>query len=179
MTKEYRSIIGTPVLHFDDGSLVAIIRDIIVDPDTGKVEAFWVKPMGLPLRHAVLQSQDIVEWKKNVYVKDESAIAEAGDIIRIADILSRKTYVIGNRVTGQSGARYGRVYSADFDTESFYLKNIYAQKSLFGLFPQKKRVFSFDSIIEILPNVVLINDDAAKKEKVIEPNLVEDRPASA
>ncbi len=102
MTKEYRSIIGTPVFHFDDGSLLAIIKDIIIDPDTGKVEAFWVKPMALPLKHAVLQSQDIVEWKKNVYVKDDSAIAEAGEIIRIVDLLSRKTYVSATRYKGKA-----------------------------------------------------------------------------
>ena len=85
MIKNHRSIIGTSVLHFDDGSLLAVLRDVIIDPDTGKIEAFWVKPLSLPIANAVIQSQDIVEWKKNIYLKNESVIADPADIIKVTD----------------------------------------------------------------------------------------------
>ncbi|MBN1258232.1 PRC-barrel domain-containing protein [Candidatus Peregrinibacteria bacterium] len=179
MLKTYLSILGSQIIDFDDGSSLGLIRDVIVDPDTGKIEAFWVKPFTLPLKHAVLQSQDIIEWKKHVYVRGESCISDPAEIIKVADILTRHTYVIGNRVRGQSGKKYGRVFSLDFDASQYYIRNIYVQKSFFGFFSYNKRVFSFDSILEILPDMILLNDDAAVKAKVIENSLVGDRPASA
>ncbi|MBU0577321.1 PRC-barrel domain-containing protein [Patescibacteria group bacterium] len=174
MINDYKSIIGTPILDFDDGNPLAMLKDVIIDPDTGKIEAFWVKPLTILASDAVIQSQDIVEWKKNIYVKDDSVIADPADIIRISDILSRATYIIGNRVQNEEGEFYGRVYNIDFDTETFYLKQIYVEKSILGLISLGRRIFSFDSIVEVLPGSIIVKDKATKKEKIIKTNLIED-----
>ena len=39
MIKEYQSIIGTQVHHNDDGSILAVVKDVIIDTDKGKIEA--------------------------------------------------------------------------------------------------------------------------------------------
>ena len=178
MIKEYQSIIGTPILHFEQGGLLALLKDIIIDPDTGRVEAFWVKPLTLPMGNAVLQSQDIVEWKKNIYIKDDSVISDPADIIKVTEVLSKNTYVIGNRVQNQAGLYYGKVYNIDFNTKTFYLRQIHVQKSILGLISYERRIFSYDSIIEITPSVIIIDDKAVKKEEVVKSDL-KDKPANA
>jgi sporulation protein YlmC with PRC-barrel domain len=175
--KEYRSIIGTPILHFDEGTLLAFIKDVVIDPDTGKIEAFWVKPLTVPISDAVIQSQDILEWKKNIYIKNESVISEPADIIRISDILAKQIYIIGNRVQNEAGDSYGRVYSIDFKTDTFYIRQIYVQKSILGLINYDGRIFSFDNIIEITPSAIIIDDKTATKEKVVKSILAEDPSA--
>jgi sporulation protein YlmC with PRC-barrel domain len=172
--KEYKSIIGTPILHFDEGTLLAFLKDVVINPDTGKIEAFWVKPLIVPMGNAVIQSQDIVEWKKNIYIKNDSAIGDPNDIIRIAEILEKQTYIIGNNVQNEAGDFYGKVYNIDFRTDTFYLRQIYVQKSILGLINYDKRIFSFDNIIEITPSAIIIDDKAVEKEKVTESRLVED-----
>jgi len=175
--KEYKSIIGTPIMHFDEGSLLALIKDVVINSDTGKIEAFWVKPLTVPMFNAVIQSQDIVEWKKNVYIKNDSVITDPADIIRISDIMAKKTYVIGNRVQNEEGIYYGKVYSITFDTESFYLKQIYVQKSILGIINYEQRIFSFDNIIEVTKDRIIIKDEAVEKEEVVKTTLAEDPSA--
>jgi len=172
--KEYTSIIGATILHFDEGTLLAFVRDIVADPDTGKIEAFWVKPLTVPINNAVIQSQDILEWKKNIYIRNDSVISEPADIIRISDILAKKTYVIGNRVQNEAGDYYGKVYNIDFKTDTFYIRQIYVQKSILGLINYDVRIFSFDNIIQITPSAVIVDDKTAQKEKSVKPILAED-----
>jgi len=172
--KEYQSIIGTPILHFEEGALLALLKDVVIDPDTGKIEAFWVKPATMLTSNAVIQSHDIVEWKKNIYIKNDSVISDPADIIRISDILAKRTYVIGNNVQNQAGRYYGKVYSIDFDTKTFYLKQIYVQRSILGLINYDNRIFSFDNIIEITPSSIIIDDKAVEKEEVVKSTLAED-----
>jgi len=172
MVKEYRSIIGTPILHFEDGELLAALQDVIVDTETGKIEGIWVKPLTLPVPDAVLQTQDIIEWKKNIYIKNESVISEALDIIKISDILSRNTLIVGNNVKNSEGKSYGKVFDLSFDTNSYFIKQIYTQKSILGFMNYDKRMFAYDSIIEILPDAIIIDDKAFQKEKVIESGFV-------
>jgi len=172
--KNYKSIIGTPILDFDDGNILATVRDIVIDPDTGKIEAFWVKPLTVPIFDAVIQSQDIVEWKKNIYVKDDSVISDPADIIKISNILMKNTFVIGNRVQSEEGKLLGKVYNFDFDSNSFYLKQIHVEHSILGLIKYERRIFSFDSIVEILPEIIIVKDKRDSKEKLPEVKLIED-----
>ena len=178
MIKFYSTIIGTPVLNFDDGSLLAVLQDVVVDPETGKIEAFWVKPLALSISDAIIQSSDIAEWKKNIYVKNESVISDPAEIIKITEILTKKTYVIGNRVRNQKGKNYGRVYDLDFNTDTFYVRQIYVQKSIFGIFKYLNRIFSFDSIIEVTEKAIIIDDETSKKREVIEEGFVKDKPVN-
>ena len=56
MIRAYSQIIGTPVLRHENGEVIALIQDIIIHPDTGKIAGFWVRPLTLPIKNAVIQS---------------------------------------------------------------------------------------------------------------------------
>jgi len=170
MIRSYLQIIGTSVVREEDGEVLALIRDIIIHPDTGKIEGFWVKPMTIPVGNAVIKSDSILEWKKNIYVRDENEIAEAEDIIKITEILERDTFFIGNLVKNEAGDNLGRTYDADFDTEKLFLQNIYTQK-LFLLFKYNQRIFNYNSIIKVLPDYILVKDTG----KIKEPAIIEEK----
>lgn len=174
MIKFFREIIGTPVLHFEDGSLLASVKDVIIHPDTGKLEAFWVKTYHHPFSYGILQTQDIAEWKKKIYVKGGEAIGAPADIIKIADILSQKRLIVGNRVRTDSGVDLGRVFDLDFDTTQYFLRHIHVQKSFLGLWRYQPRILSYDLILEVLPDTILIKDKMEREEKIKEP-LIENK----
>ena len=175
MIKTFRQIIGTPVAGHEDGMILALIQDIVIHPDTGKIEAFWVKPLTVPMPNAVLQTESILEWKKNIYIKNANEIADPSDIIKISEILSRNTLFIGNLVKNEAGEVFGRVYDLDFDVNKLYSRNLYAQKSFLG-FKYSQRMFHYDNIIKVLPEYILVKDIEERKAKVEEPSLVEDKP---
>lgn len=167
MLHEYQKIIGTHIIHQTEGAVLAVVSDIIIHPDTGKVEAFWVKSVSVPIANAIVRVDDILEWKKNIYVRDERAIVDPADIIKISDTLSRNTFFIGNRVKNKAGEYLGRVYDLSFDDKNFSIKQIFTQKT-FLLFAFESRIFSYKSIIEVLPEYITVKDIEAKKEKAEE-----------
>lgn len=164
MIHQRGKIIGTPVLGFADGQPLGIVEDVIIHPDTGKVEALWVKPLTLPYAHAVLPVEAILSWKKNLYVSGDGALSEPDEVIRIAETLSRKEKFVGNRVRSESGKGFGRVYDLDFDTRSMMLRYLFVDKSFLG-FKFQRRFFHFDNIVQVLPDVILVKDEEAKAEK--------------
>jgi len=166
MIKIYSEIIGTHIKEENSAEVLALLRDLIIDPDTGKVEALWVKPLTLPLSNAIIQIQDILDWKKHVYIKGDQVMADPADIIRIVDILSKNRLILGNRVVGANGKDYGRVYNVDFDSKSYYLKNISCQKSLLGLFGYESRLFPYERILEVLEDRILVDDKSQQEEKI-------------
>lgn len=175
MIKSVRQIIGNHVVGHEDGAVLALVRDIIINPDTGKIEAFWVKPLNLPVKNAILLADSILEWKKNIYINDERELAEADDIIKISEILSRNTQFIQNIAINESEDVLGRVVDVDFDTDKLYLKSIYVEKSILGLFKLSSRIFSYDSIIKVMPEYILVKDLNDKKVEVKERGLSKEK----
>ncbi|MBN2096431.1 hypothetical protein JW752_03470 [Candidatus Peregrinibacteria bacterium] len=173
MIRTYSQIIGNPVLREGDGEPAALLQDIIIHPDTGKIEGFWVKSLILPVNNAVIPSESILEWKKNVYIKDEREIAEPGDIIKITEILSRDTLFMGNQVKNEAGLYLGHVFDLDFDTEKLYLRNMYTQKSFF-IFKYDQRLFNYDTIIQVTPDYIVVQELESKKEKVKNTSILKD-----
>jgi sporulation protein YlmC with PRC-barrel domain len=171
MIRQYSKILGTPVLSHDEGDPLATVEDVVIHPDTGKIEALWVRPLTLPFRHGILTGESIISWKKNIYVKDEQSIAEPEEVVRIADILARKTYFIGNRVKGESGRRYGKVFDFDFDDRKMYLRYLFVHQSLL-VFDYGHRFFHYDSIVQALPEAIIVKEDEGKTAK--ERSLAED-----
>jgi len=172
MIRQLSHIIGTPILSHDEGHPLGQVEDIIIHPDTGRVEGLWVKPFTLPMRHAVLPSEGIVAWKKNLYVKDEGAFADPEEIIRISEILARKIRFVGNRVKSESGKRFGRVFDVDFDDRKMYLRYLFVQKT-FLFFGWSSRYFHYDSIVQVTPEWIVVRDEEGKAVK--EASLVDGR----
>jgi sporulation protein YlmC with PRC-barrel domain len=171
MIRSVLQIIGNHVVGHEDGAILALIKDAVINPDTGKIEAFWVKPLNIPIKNAILSTDSIIEWKKNIYINDERELAEADEIIKISEILTRNTFFIGNTVINESEEVLGKVIDVDFDTNKLYLKNIYVEKTFLGIIKYQSRIFSYDSIIKVMPEYILVKDMEDKKVRVKERAL--------
>lgn len=153
-------------MHFEEGSLLAVVKDVIVNPDTGKLEAVWVKPAAHILSYAVIRAEDIVEWKKHLYIKSEQAIADPADIIKIAEILTDGRQIIGNEVRTEEGVVLGRVTDIDFDTRDYYLHHLHVEKRWLGMIRRDRRILSYDLIVQVFKDYILVKDKNAAKETV-------------
>jgi len=127
--------------------------------------------VGSPLSNAIIQVQDILEWKKFIYVRSDQVIANPADVIRISDLLAKNRPYIGNSVRNGEGTAYGHVYNLDFDSITYYLKNISVQKSILGFFGYDKRIFPYERIVEVLETGIIVDDKNKEKEEVLEPKL--------
>lgn len=162
MIIHFSDCVGVPLVHFETGDLLGLIKDVIVRPQDGRIEAFWVKSLAHPWQNRILQTQDILEWKKNAYVRNPDAISLPSEIIRIVEILQKKTEVIDNRVFDEENRYLGKVYDFDFNTEEFILRNIYVGKRFLWKFCQP-RIIGSVNIIEIFPDYIRVRDLEVKK----------------
>ena len=160
MIRDYQSVLGASVLEFDSGDLLALVTGIIVHPDTGVVEAFWVKPLGSSLSRAVLRSADILEFKKHLYVRSAQVLAEAEEVIRVSEILNEGRFFLENTVQNEAGDSYGHCVNLSFDTDSFMLQQLYCKKTFLKLLTLDERIFSYEAIIEVFPKMIVVRDDA-------------------
>lgn len=168
MIKDVLSIRGEKVVHFETGECLALLNLPIVHPDTGVVEAFWVKPLELPLKNAIILASDIIDFKKSIYIRSEDVIHDPAEIIKIATLLDEKRDFLYAMVQNEKGKRYGRIYNLSFSTETYVLRQIYTKRIAVGLFSFDFRVFPYERVLKVLPQVVIIDDEVTKKEKVIE-----------
>jgi sporulation protein YlmC with PRC-barrel domain len=164
MIVEAGKSLGVKVLDFDSGGVLAVLNWPIVNPDTGILEAFWVKPLNLALRNAVLQVADIVEFKKNVYIKSEEVMADPADVIRLSEILSEGRPILGALVMNEAGVRYGKVVDLSFSTETYMLKQIVVEKTFLGIFQASSRIFGWGQILQITEKGIIVDDSNEAKE---------------
>ncbi len=167
MIKEAQSLVGSKVLHFDSGEPLAILNLPIINPDTGIIEAFWVKPFRFGTGNAIIQVGNIVEFKKNIYIKSENVIADPADIIRLSNMLAEERWFINASVRNEDGKQYGKVIDLSFDTKTYMLRQIYVEKAVLGLIPTDRRIFAWDRILKVLPDGIVIDDSTEEKEAVI------------
>lgn len=167
--KDFYSVRHLPLLTYSSGETVGFLHDLIIHPDTGKIEALWVLPTQLPIPYAIVDFADILEWKRNLYVRNEGVLAEPGEILRLNSILERGVKFLKNKVMSENGVFLGKVANLDFDTRQGVLKNIYVQKGFLG-FSWGRRVFDWNGILEVTPDFIVV--------KEIEPGKVEETEES-
>ena len=166
MIRHYLNTIGTIILDHQTGEPLGLIKDVILDTDKGKIEGFWVKPASLMADYLILDIKDILEWKKNIYVKSEEVFAEPGEIIKIEALLEKNVLLIDNAAQNEEGEYLGDVFNYDFEDKTYLIKTIYTQKSFFGFISYQKRIFDRKRILKITSEYVLVNN---KENKVTDP----------
>ena len=164
---------GWPLLSHADGAVLGIVMDLIINPDTGRIEAFWVKPYEVPLKEAIVASEDVLGFRKGLSVRNEKVILEPGDILRVAEILNRGIFFYGNRAIGESGNPVGKVYDISFDPKQLMLRQIYTSKGFFPFY-YDRRIYPYGAIVEAMPDRIIVKDLEAPKEEVINPDLLKD-----
>lgn len=171
MIKDVLSIRGSKIMHVETGECLALLNYPILNPDTGVIQAFWVKPITLPLKDAILLTSDILAFKKNLYIKSDKVLSDPAEIIRVASLLEDGRGFLNSSVQNEKGKKYGTVYNFTFSTETYVLRQFYTKKSILGLISFDFRVFPQERILKVLPEAVIIEDETTKKEKVHAPSI--------
>ncbi len=152
--KFYSKIIGSFV--YNEALMpFAVVKNVLVDPETGKLSAFKVS--GGPDK--VIIPIDILRWKEVLIVEGADSIVDSSDIVAVDRVLKSGIKIYKNNVVAKTGEYVGRVYNFTLDSDSFALKNLYVAKSFWGIFKCDKRIISSKEIVEILKDKIVIKKD--------------------
>lgn len=155
MQKLYSQLIGLPV--FDEYSPVPItlVRDVLVDPENGKLIAFVVK------NQRIIVPLDVARVGNGLYIKDREHIVAMDDVLRVTLVAKQKIKIIGARVITQHQKTYlGRVVDFEIDTRSLALSALHVAKTyLFFRFQEK--IIPFHAIVRINQETIIVKDARA------------------
>lgn len=157
MIIEARKLIGLPVAAIDTESKIGTIREIIIDPETGKLLGFLVKTGVVFSRTLALSIVDVKEWDPNGIVTESiENLVPADEIIRIKNVLEKYESILNMKAKTESGKSLGLCenFLIDTVTESvikFYLKDILG----------KTRIFPTEALIKI-DKALIFRDDVAE-----------------
>ena len=122
MIRTYQKSIGSPILTFHDGEQAGLLRQIVVDPENGKIVGLVVlAKIHRRMKTMTIAGIDILEWGKNIIIQDESSFSEPGEIIRLASILKEKNFIYKKSVFTLNGNYVGQVSDYFFDSESLVI----------------------------------------------------------
>ncbi|MDD5731368.1 MAG: PRC-barrel domain-containing protein [Patescibacteria group bacterium] len=154
-----RKIIGLPIIESIAGKKLDAIKDIIVDPENGKVLALLIKKQFFWGRNRVVTFKDIVEfYADGVLVKDRDSIVEVLEVFKIKDILDKKVPLLGSQVLTQNGQKLGILEDFLFDTQFQNILTLVVKKRFYS----ERRIISSERILSILPGKIIIRDAIIK-----------------
>ncbi len=160
-----KNTIGKRVVEMAGLAKIAVIKNIIVDPDNGNVLALSLGKKNTFGKEQVVSLKDITEfYSDGVLVRDHDSIVDADEIIKVKNVLDKKTNLFGSKVSTQNGDYLGFLEDFIFDTDMMFLATITTRKK----FSSEKRIINADRIMTILPGRIIIRDIIEKariKEK--------------
>lgn len=138
----------------ETGGAVGALEGILVDPDTGKVEAWEVGGL-------LLLTMDILRFGLQVVVHSADVLVEGGDIVRLRPLLSDPRRVIGQRMLTKSGRRLGCCRDLQFDSQSWMIEWFFPRRFFRWGIP-----VAMSQILEVRPEAIIVRDEIIlEKEK--------------
>lgn len=152
-----------PVLDEYSRSPLALVQDVIIDPENGKLLVFVVK------KNHIITPFDIEHINSALYIADKSRIISFNDVLRAQNVAKLKIPIIRTRVfTQRKHAYIGRVVDYEIDTTHFMLAKIHVAK-LFLFLRFQERIIDYRAIIKISKTEIIVKDAAEveAKEKAV------------
>lgn len=167
MDKFYTKIVGTPVVEDDNLRPITTIKDVLIDPESGKLIALIVDLS----RNLIITPIDILSWHDVIHVHGRDVIVEGNEVLRVEAVQKSGVKVFHNRVETKDGKYLGKVADFSVDTHLMDLKKLFIAKGFLALFRYESRIIPAKNILEILPEKIVVKDDLAvvkqeAKEKV-------------
>ena len=162
MEKLYSDIVGSPVVEDNVLRPIATVKDLILDPETGKLAAFVVDIR----KNLVISPIDVLFFGNRIQIHERHAVISGSDILRVEAIQKKNIRIFGNKVVTEDGFKLGKVVDFSMDMRDYVLKKLFVSKEILGMVRYDSRIIPAKNIVEILPNKIVVkNNLEAVKEK--------------
>lgn len=153
---EAKKLIGLPVAAMDTQSKIGKVRQILIDPENGRLLGFLVTAGEFFGPQKVLSVIDIKDWDpKGIVVSSIENLIGKSEIVRIKEILQNKIFILGMKAKTESGKSLGAVEDILLDTDTESVVKYYLKDLLGGA-----RIFPAEKVIKIEKEIVFSDDTA-------------------
>ncbi len=153
MILRYTQIIGLPIFELKNQSLVGYSYECVLDNVKNCILGIVLKPGLFSQPKFILLQMDVLKiLKKNIVIRDESAISEIKDLVRVKTLIDDGFFGVGQKVQTESGQYLGRLYDFLVDSDNLVITKLYIK----GL--ANERIIPATSIVSIEPKIITVKD---------------------
>jgi len=132
---------------------------ILIHPDTGRIEGFFVTVPGfLRSEELFLSSFDILRWGTRISVRDHNALAPIEDRVRLQPLLEERRPVFGQRIQTEGGRFFGRCCDVQFDTRRFIVEWLFPKRLLRWGVP-----IPISEVVEVRREAIVVREPSVKE----------------
>ena len=165
MHVRYSTSRGLPVFDEHAGQAVGTIDGILVHPDSGRIEGFFVRvPRFLfAAEEYFLPIFDIVHWGLKVAIRSADVLAVPQEFLRVAPLLESGRPVLDQFIRTESGRTLGRCRDVQWNTKTLMLEWLFPR----GWFRWSLPVPA-SAIVEVRREAIIVRDPAAAAKEPLE-----------
>jgi uncharacterized protein YrrD len=148
--------IGLPVISDSTEEPFGTIVSLLVHPDLGTVEGFFVRTAGfLTSETLFLSTLDIIHWGTHVRISDGDALSPLEERVRLQAFLEEGRTILGQKLLTESGAYLGVCKDVQFNTKTFVLEWLFPRKLFrWGI------ALPVSAIVEVKREAVILREQA-------------------
>lgn len=152
MRVRFTSAVGLPVVEDETLDVIGTLSGILIQPDTGVIEGFFVRVPGMLGREELfLSSLDILHWGTRITVRNHDVLAPIDERVRLLPLLADRRTVLGQPIMTEDGMPMGRCRDIQFDTRHFRLEWLFPRR-----FFRWRTPIPATQILEVRPEAVII-----------------------
>ncbi len=146
--------IGLPVVD-DAEELLGALSGVLLNPDTGAIEGFFVQIAGFFSSETVfLPSSGIEHWGSRVRVRSSDVLSPLEEYVRLSQLQGERRPILGQPIITDAGRRLGVCRDIQFDTRSLRLEWLFPRRFLRWMVPVPVR-----AIIEVKQEAVIVRGE--------------------
>ncbi len=154
MRARYTRSLGLSVLDEETGDVLGAISGMVLHPDTGAVEGFFVRMEGFWSREErFLASPDILHWGVRITVRHRDVLSPVDELVRVQTILATQRPVLGQTIVTESGRTLGRCADVQFTTDAFRLEWLFPRRFFRWGIP-----IPVSQILEVKSEAIVVRD---------------------
>ena len=173
----FTASLGLPVLEQETAEVLGRISGMLLHPDTGRVEGFFVRTEGFFSHEDLFLSPlDIVHWGMRIIVRNRDALSPPEERVRLQPLLDGKRPVLGQPIVTQRGRPLGRCSDVQFSTRDYVLQWLFPRRFFrWGLPIPASQILEvrLDAIVVREPSVGVQEKEAQQEEIAILPPMPE------
>lgn len=145
---------GQPVTDPLTEESAGVLEDVLLNPDTGTVEGFFVRVPGFfHSEQLFLASADIAHWGVRVRVRSADVLFRLEDHVRLQALFDEGRRMLHQRIVTESGTVLGQCGDIQFDTKLFRLEWLFPRRWFRWGTP-----IPLSSILRVTKEAVIVRD---------------------
>ncbi|MEO8862800.1 MAG: hypothetical protein ABI354_00555 [Candidatus Saccharimonadales bacterium] len=152
------TFLGKPVLSLRTGGQIAVITEMIINPNNLKIEGFYCEDR-FNKSQLVLVAQDIRDQiDQGIVVNDHEVLVDAGELIRLKSVLKLRFAITGKPVVTVNKHRLGKITDFAVDDQTLYVQKLYVGQSVLKSLSIGSLSIDRSQIVEITDSKIIVQE---------------------